>query len=239
MKGFDCATPLTALTASLFAKDGFTHALRYLVPSGFKRLTKAEAQVITDAGMKIVSIFETTADRCKGGTANGIEDGKTALMCALQIGQTLGSAIYFAVDYEALPSDMPAIQAYLNGFALNLQGYEVGVYGSFAVIEAMRAKHSWQTLAWSHGQKSPLANIYQCDCGPAANGLPMHGMNVDLDDILGGEGSWNLNMIPVVEANKLIDTIHTLLPFISDQVKKDELHRQAQYLRTVSGQALQ
>lgn len=238
MKGFDCSTPLTALTASLFAKDGFTHALRYLVPSGWKMLTKAEAQIISNAGMKIVSIFETTADRCKGGTANGIEDGKTAFMCALQVGQTLGTAIYAVADFEALPSDMAAIQAYLNGFALQIQGYEVGIYGSFSVIEAMKrtAKHFMQTLAWSGGHKSALANIYQCDCGPYSNGLTMHGVNVDLNDILGNEGGWDSNMIPVAEANKIISTIHDQYNLAVNQEQKDELHRQANYLRIQSGQ---
>ncbi|MEC0264412.1 hypothetical protein [Paenibacillus anseongense] len=61
-KGFDCATPLTAKTGVAFASDGFSFAARYLVPSGWKALTKAEADLINQAGLDIVSVFETTAD---------------------------------------------------------------------------------------------------------------------------------------------------------------------------------
>ncbi|GGA14320.1 hypothetical protein GCM10008018_69010 [Paenibacillus marchantiophytorum] len=52
-KGFDCATPLTANTAAAFASDpdGYKFACRYLVPSGWKALTKAEAELINQAGL--------------------------------------------------------------------------------------------------------------------------------------------------------------------------------------------
>ena len=43
-KGFDCSTPLTAQTAAAFVKDGYSFVARYLVPSGYKALTKSEAE---------------------------------------------------------------------------------------------------------------------------------------------------------------------------------------------------
>jgi hypothetical protein len=204
-------------------------------------LTKAEAQIITNAGIKIISVYETTADRCKGGSLNGTVDGKLALQCAQNVGQTLGTAIYPCADFEASPSDMAAIQAYVNAFAAQIVGYGPGIYGSFATVEAMRgiAKYFYQTIAWSHGQKSTLANVYQSDCGADGNGLTMHGIGVDLDDILGNEGSWDCNMIPVIEANKIISTIHDQYNAAVNQEQKDELHRQANYLRLLSGQPLQ
>lgn len=239
MRGFDCASPLTSQTARLFVLDGFTHCCRYLVPVGWKRLTKREVDDITAAGLKIVSVFETTANRSLGGGLNGSLDGQQALQSALTVGQTLGSVIYFAVDFDAQLEQMNTIFTYLQAAAAQIKGYEIGVYGSFAVVEAMKIfgiKHLWQTKAWSKGRISPSANIYQSDCGPNGKGLPMNGINVDLDIINDNAGGWNADMIPVVDANKIILNLQEYHALAASQAKKDEVHVNANYMRTISGQ---
>lgn len=191
-KGFDCATPLSADKAKALAAEGFAFACRYLVPERYswKRLTKAEAEAISEAGLNIVCVFETTASRASGGAAAGQADGKEALKEARLIGQPEGSAIYFAVDYDAQPDDYTAIEAYLRAAATELDGYGVGVYGSYAVIEAMTkrgaCKHFWQTYAWSRGQKSAKMNIYQYK-----NGQTVAGVSLDLNESYGAEGWWS------------------------------------------------
>jgi hypothetical protein len=67
VRGFDCATPLSQVKAEVFRRDGLEFVARYLVPGGWKALTKKEAKIISDAGLQIVSVFETTADRALGG----------------------------------------------------------------------------------------------------------------------------------------------------------------------------
>lgn len=99
----------------------------------------------------VVSVFQRGNNDAAGGAANGTRDGKAALQEAKQIGQPIGKAIYFAVDYDAQSKDYTAIDAYLRAAAKELPGYSVGVYGSYAVVEEMEkrgaCKHFWQTYA--------------------------------------------------------------------------------------------
>lgn len=197
-RGIDCAIPLTLEKARAIRAAGYEFVARYLVPERYawKRLTRAEAEAITVAGMKIVSVFETAANRPAGGAAAGAVDGAEALKEAKAIGQPIGTAIYFAVDYDAQPRDYDAIEEYLRSAAYAIPGYHVGVYGSYAVVEEMArrgaAQHFWQTYAWSRGRKSARANIWQHQ-----NGVSLAGATVDLNESYGGEGWWNTNPAPV------------------------------------------
>jgi hypothetical protein len=199
IKGMDCAHPLTAIQARALAVCDLKFAARYLVPENYnwKRLTRSEAEAITVAGMQIVSVFETTASRPAGGAAAGSVDGAEALSEARLINQPVGTAIYFAVDYDAKKKDFNAIEAYLRAAAKEIPGYKVGVYGSYAVIEEMvsrkAAAHFWQTYAWSGGRKSDHANIFQYK-----NGASLANVSLDLNESYGNEGWWNTK--PIEEA---------------------------------------
>ncbi|WP_027085391.1 DUF1906 domain-containing protein [Cohnella panacarvi] len=250
-KGIDCAQPLTASVAKSLVAAGQTFAARYLVPITYKwkRLTRAEAEAITAAGMKIISVFETTANRPAGGAKYGTEDGKAALAEAREIRQPAGSAIYFAVDYDAHPRDYDAIEAYLHAAASQLSGYKVGVYGSYAVIEEMAkrgaAKHFWQTYAWSRGKKSARANVWQ-----HKNGVTLAGHPLDLNESYGGEGWWNTKSadkpaqevkpkMSAEDANKIIGFLQAAWKATGDQESRAEFNRLANELRKASGQPLQ
>lgn len=193
-KGIDCAVPLTAEKTRAMAAAGMKFACRYLVPASmaWKRLTREEAELITAAGMKIVSVFQRGTNDAAGGAANGQRDGAAALQEAKLIGQPEGTPVYFAVDFDAQPKDFDAIEAYLRSAAKELPGYQVGVYGSYAVVEEMARRgacsHFWQTYAWSKGRLSSVANLHQY-----RNGQTLAGHQVDLNDGLGGEGWWDTN----------------------------------------------
>ncbi|MDD9266034.1 DUF1906 domain-containing protein [Paenibacillus sp. GCM10023248] len=244
MKGFDCATPLTAKTAVLFAADGFQFAARYLVPaSSWKALKREEAEALNKAGIDIISVFETTADRALGGRAAGLADGATAVQVAKQVGQPIGSCIYFAVDFEARASQMATVIEYIRAASEATPDYTTGVYGSYAVIEAVYAasacSHFWQTRAWSYGKVSDKANIYQYDCGPQGLGLTLNGIGVDLNESFGNEGAWNNMkakeeepMLKVEDANKIIK----LLKAVYELSPHLEIGRLADELRVASGQ---
>ncbi|WP_246010855.1 DUF1906 domain-containing protein [Brevibacillus nitrificans] len=191
-KGIDCAIPLTVVKAKAIAEAGMKFVCRYLVPAQYawKRLTRAEAELISAAGMKVVSVFQRGNNDAAGGATNGTRDGIAALQEAKSIGQPEGTAIYFAVDYDAQPADYNAIEAYLRAAAKELPGYLIGVYGSYAVVDEMAKRGAcsnfWQTYAWSKGRLSLAANLHQYK-----NGQTLAGHTVDLNDGLGDEGWWD------------------------------------------------
>jgi hypothetical protein len=245
--GFDCAASLTPGTAAAFARDGYVFVARYLVPNSWKMLTRQEAETITAAGLKIVSVFETTANRPLTGRDGGLNDGAFALSLARTMGQPEGSAIYFAVDFDATADQMPLVIAYIRAASENTPGYNTGVYGSYAVIEAARVAGAcsrfWQTYAWSRGSKSDAANIYQYE-----NDILVHGIGVDLDESYGDEGWWNTaepaqsggqSMIMPEDANKMMGFLKAGLAAAPNPEAKAEFQRLANELRRVSGQPME
>jgi hypothetical protein len=249
-KVFDCATPLTAPVANSFKRDGFEAVARYLVPSGWKALTRAEADRISEAGLQIISVYETTASRALGGRGAGLVDGASAVLVAEKVGQLKGSTIYFAVDFDASNADMPAVIEYIKAASEATPEYNTGVYGSARVIKAVMAAGAcsrfWQTYAWSRGEVVQGIHIHQHDNGPNGLGLPMNGIIVDLNKSFGNEGWWNTLMPapPVKEeylmspedANKIIGFLSAAHGSTSDPEAQDEFHRLANELRKASGQ---
>lgn len=242
-EGIDCATPLNATTAKSLAAAGYRFAARYLVPPGYawKRLTRTEAEAITEAGLQIVSVYETTANRPAGGTVAGLADGAAAYREAQAIGQPTGSAIYFAVDYDAGPGQYDEIEAYLRAAAEQIPGYAAGVYGSYQIVEEMAKRqaclHFWQTYAWSRGKRSDRANLYQY-----RNNVKASGITLDLNESFGNEGWWNTKpkqsetaTLSQEDANKVIVILQAAWKAAATQADKDEIHRLANEIRQAAG----
>ncbi len=245
-KGFDCSTPLTAQKAAAFVGQGYTFVARYLVPSGAKALTKSESDAISAAGLELVSVFETTASRALGGRSAGLADGATALQVAAEVGQPEGSCIYFAVDFDVSAAQMPTVIAYIKAASEATPAYTTGVYGSYAVMEAVYAAGAcsrfWQTYAWSAGKKSTFIQIYQY-----LNDVMTNGIAVDYDESYGNEGWWNKRIAPEPPSYPLtVNDANAIIPFLSagygatsSVPAQNEFHRLANELRKVSGQSLQ
>lgn len=234
--GVDCATPLTTTLAGKFAADGNAFVGRYLVPSGWKRLTREEAETISNAGLQIISVFETTANRALGGRMAGLEDGAIVCQVAAEVGQPKGSCIYFAVDFDATVVQMATIIEYIRACGEATPDFATGAYGSYAVIEALKqanvCSHFWQTIGWSRGLKAEGINIFQ-----SRNDITLHGIGVDLDQSFGNEGWWNTleveNDMSVEDANQLIELLKGVY---GAGLGQDEVHRLANVLRKASGQ---
>lgn len=168
-KGIDCAAPLTEAKACALRALGYEFAGRYLVPARgtlkYKALTKAEARAICAADMRLLCVWETTADRAKGGAAAGASDGKEAFKLACELGIPFKAIIYFAVDFDAQRADYDAIAEYIGAVRKNLFPYGVGVYGHYGVIEEMYRRGmcdgGWQCVAWSYGRRSEHLSVYQ------------------------------------------------------------------------------
>ncbi|HEX3536692.1 MAG TPA: DUF1906 domain-containing protein [Stellaceae bacterium] len=132
--------------------------------SRWPTLSAAEAQRLSALGLKIVSVWESHShDPAYFTYAAGYDDAASAYRQAKTVGQPAGSAIYFAVDYNAPGADIAGpIQQYFRGVAAGFakEGggrpeYRVGVYGSGAVCSAIRraglAQYSWlsNSSAWA------------------------------------------------------------------------------------------
>jgi hypothetical protein len=241
-KGFDCATPLTAALASKFKSDGYEFVCRYLVPNGWKMLTRAEAEAVSAAGLQIISVFETTADRALGGYAAGLSDGAQAIQSARVVGQPKGTRIYFAVDFDATALQMPTVIDYIRGCSTATPEYSTGVYGSASVVQAVRAAGAcsgyWQTYAWSRGVKNSGIHVYQYQ-----NNITVNGIGIDLDESYGGEGWWNTltggevdEMLSADNANKIIRFLSAAWYAADNAEAQAEFQRLANELRKASGQ---
>lgn len=219
VRGLDYTTQTTPEIAKAFVDAGIEFVCRYLVPEKYKwkRLTKTEADAISNAGLNIISVFESSASRAAGGAAAGKADGITALSEAKIVGQPEGSAIYFAVDYDAKAIDHKAIEDYLKAAAKELPGYHVGVYGSYSVCLTMfnlGIKYLWQTYAWSGGKFTNHANIYQ-----HKNGQSVAGVTVDLNNSFGGEGWWSTRIEAEKTSFEDVPTNHWALKSIEKAAK--------------------
>lgn len=188
-KGFDCATKLTSKTAAGLKSAGFEYAIRYLPTHAWKGLTVAEVKAIQDAGLRLVSILQKSANYAGYFTkAQGQKDGIDAQRLAESLGQPKNTAIYFAVDYDCRPNQLGQIEAYFQGVKETLKGYKVGVYGSYSVINHMRGKVDfyWQTYAWSAGKIAGHIHMHQYQ-----NGVTVAGVQIDKNDIKKLPGAWD------------------------------------------------
>ena len=196
--GIDCATPIIDVVARRLREGNEVFVGRYMVPStrlnDWKRLTLEEVQVITNNNLKIISIFETTANRAIGGTSYGIEDGKSARREADLLNMPKNACIYFTVDFDATPKDYELIEKYLLAAKSQIGRYKIGVYGSYFVIEEMKKRNVcnkyWQTVAWSKANISNHISLYQYSIDQK-----LYGISVDLNLSYGDDGSWNSNTI--------------------------------------------
>lgn len=196
--GIDCATKLSEKLLKGLKNEGVTHVARYINP-GWKGLTKEEAQAISDIGIGIASVFETNPTHVSYFTQEqGKQDALNASQYAHDLGQAKGSAIYFAVDYDAQGKDLGSILDYFSGVAENLDpSFKFGAYGSFSVLQYLKqhskVEYFFQTYAWSHGQVCDFAHLYQYE-----NGVKVAGVTADRDKVLKDPAAWSLPKVVAV-----------------------------------------
>ncbi|ULT56614.1 LysM peptidoglycan-binding domain-containing protein [Neobacillus drentensis] len=155
-------------------------------------MNKAEADAILNAGLQLVSIWETNPTNATYFTrARGISDAQEASRYAKTLVQTEGSAIYFAVDYDAQPADMDSILTYFTGVRTGIDpSFKVGVYGSYSVLTMLYDHKAvdfyWQTTSWSRGHVADFHHILQYQ-----HNLPLAGIQVDYNEFANRAGAWS------------------------------------------------
>src|SRR5690606_30055266 len=178
--------------------QGATFVVRYLtLPSlSWKRLTREEAQELTNLGMNIVSVYQARMNVIGDFTISHADrDAEAALKNAEEVGQPKGTVIYFAVDFDAGPEHKPQLYAYFGMVIDKLSNhYRVGVYGSYWTCESLAplVPYLWQTYAWSKGKLYPGVHLYQFH-----NGVNWCNGSNDLDYAYKDPGWWRVGANPV------------------------------------------
>ena len=192
--GFDADQDCSSV-ADLAVKRGAAFCARYL-----KNLSAHEAMALSKAGLKIVSIFETTAKRALMGAAAGTEDGTTALDQAAALLQPQGSAIYATADFDEQTPQDQAMLAYFQAFKVALSGNaKLGVYGNGALcqtmLNALIADYTW--LAGGSGMRGTRAFLAIGRATIVQDVGDKHGLNlgisIDSDTAASADyGGWSL-----------------------------------------------
>jgi hypothetical protein len=145
--------------SSFLNSKGVTAVGRYYRVNTYPEwaITKAEAQELSKAKIKIFTVFEEygSAGQFTLTKKQGNNDGISALTQASVVGQPQGSAIYFAV--EGLPdgytsADLPGIRDYFSGVKAAIgTKYTLGVYGDGVVCKTLLnegiCKYTWLAAA--------------------------------------------------------------------------------------------
>ena len=165
--------------------------------SSLPALSSQEARKLASLGLKIVAVWEQNSpDPENLSYSSGYSDAFSAYKQAKAIGQPAGSAIYFAIDFNA--HELEPAKEYFRGIAASLRAasggraeYQVGVYGSGAVCDAIKraglARYSWLTKAtsWDGSLDYNDWNIKQGEALPFS-------FDNDSDEVRGDYGGFRL-----------------------------------------------
>jgi hypothetical protein len=186
---------------------GIKFVCRYLSHSPSKNLTSAEARKLTDAGIWIVVVWETTAKRALDGHAAGAADARDARAQARDCGMPDDRPVYFAVDWDASSGQQGTINSYLDGAASVLGRDQVGIYGGYGpvkrALDGGHATWAWQTYAWSGGRWDSRAQLQQY-----SNGHTIGGVGCDYDRSKAGDyGQWRVGVTPGEDDMALVSSL--------------------------------
>lgn len=135
---------------------GATFICRYLSDFPSKNLTLGEAQTLSNNGIDIVSNWEDDVNDWAGGYSAGVNNATKAWHQHKACGGPDGRPIYFSVDQDVDPGN-GTLHEYFRGLGVGMTPGQIGVYGSTAVCEALRAaglvSWTWRTMStgWRGG----------------------------------------------------------------------------------------
>ena len=152
----DTSTKLDADKIIALKEKGYKYIGRYLtkVEGGLdKDITREEAELIVNEGLKIIPIYQVKGDEATCFNANqGTIHARAAYEAAKKIGIPQGSTIYFAVDFDAYgdvikQNIIPYFQA-INKYLKSMETvYNIGIYATRtccnSVTQSKLAKYSY------------------------------------------------------------------------------------------------
>jgi hypothetical protein len=178
-------------------RHGVKFVCRYLShDTTGKNLDRKEAEKLSAAGIWIVVVWETTANRMLSGYEGGQTDARYAAQKARELGMPGDRPIYFAADWDVSEAQQGAVNRYLDGAASVIGKKRVGLYGGYwpvkRALDDSKTSWAWQTYAWSGGRIDKRAHIHQYD-----NGNRMDGVSVDYNHGLKTDyGQWRIGKTP-------------------------------------------
>ena len=210
---------------------GVKFVCRYLSRSPSKNLTHVEANALSEAGIWIVAVWETTAKRALDGYAGGALDALDAQVMAQGCGMPRGRPIFFAVDWDASSGQQAAINGYLDGAASVLGGSRVGIYGGYGpvkrALDGGHATWAWQTLAWSGGRWDSRAQLQQY-----SNDHTLGGVGCDYDRATTGDyGQWRVGVTPTPDIREDDMAVVSSLGVDGKQVIKAGAHTDVKFTK--------
>ena len=173
-RGIDLATNASDVLYELREGRVDFVARYYRTPeSRWPALSASEAQQLSSLGLKIVAVWESHSRKPSHFSySSGYSDAMAAYPQARAVGQPAGSAIYFAVDFNA--QLLEPIDEYFRGIAAGMiaasrgnASYAIGVYGSGAVCDELKraglAQYCWlsNSIAWTNSLGYQDWNIRQ------------------------------------------------------------------------------
>ncbi|KZX20370.1 glycoside hydrolase domain-containing protein [Rathayibacter tanaceti] len=148
----DCSTDhVTPARARLLTDNGYRVIGRYLTNTPVadyndKKIQPGELAAITGAGLRVFPIFQEGGDAVDGFSyARGFAAAQKAHAAARGYGFRAGATIYFAVDFDALETEVnsavvPHFQGVKDGLASVGSRYAVGIYAARNTCRIVREK---------------------------------------------------------------------------------------------------
>jgi hypothetical protein len=135
---------------------------RYLATDG-RGLTASEYQDLKSHGLLVWVVREGAASGMLGGFAQGVIDARIAAQQIAAVGLPADTVVHTAADWNVQSSQFAACDAYHDGFASVLGGYDrVGAYGGLHWLNHVhsvgKAVSFWQAGAtsWNHGEAAQM-----------------------------------------------------------------------------------
>ena len=179
-----------------------------------KPITREYADALRAEGLHIVSNYQygkpgwpDPSDFTRG-YDGGVADAQKAQQVHAAAGGADSAPIFFSVDEDINLNTWKTVALeWFRGLNSVLGVERTGIYGhsracSWAIADGVIGhsttgghRWAWQTSAWSHGEREPMAVLYQAVVDtPSHPGIPLGGINVDLDNVLATDfGQWDLN----------------------------------------------
>lgn len=181
-----------------------------------KPVTAAETRDFADTGLAVASVYQygkdATAD-WKAGAAGAAIHAPQAIAYHRAAGGPTGRPIYIAIDDNPTRTQYNTqIRPYLQAFsaALNLAGYQTGIYGNYSTMEWAIAdgigEYFWQHKWGSNGKIHPRAALYQVRIDDDADSIG--GLDVDVNHVYAQDwGQWTPGQtgIPSLPASDSLD----------------------------------
>lgn len=142
-KGADYASRLNPRSVAAL---GYRFVVRYIngTADHWKVITPQERDAIHAAGLGLMLVWETTANRPLAGAQGGRIDGARARADLIRLGCPPNVAVLAAVDIDVEPANLRTVVAYLEAFRAAVR-WPCGVYGDFDVIDAVKG---WSVVNW-------------------------------------------------------------------------------------------